>query len=233
MRINRQPAFFADAQCTYFRSSDIAPEIAEDAKSISVYDGEGLHRSWGRAFVSSYEVLKTRTFAMVLVGYKHKHGGGQGWYYFERTPDGITRRTASQLSTRRRRQVLNTYEQLPSFLSWANRPIESVEKPKREKPVRRVRFKQVALDTDGTLRSIFDGTEYVIGKTLREASKPEHGGGFYVYDSAEQAEQAVFPRKSRFADLPRTIVQCEVWGRMNVYGNGKQSWTYCKPVEVI
>ena len=232
MKINRIPAFFDNSQCTYFRSSDVAPAVSDDGKAIEVYDGEGVSRSWGRAFCASYTLTHTRTFVVVLVGYKHKHNGGQGYYYFERQKDGsLHRRTASQLSTRRRKQVMDAYDRLAP--SWSKRPFDSVEKPKRSPAVKQERFKQVAQDVDGALRSIYDGTEYELGKTKREAAKPDHGGGFYVYRSPEEAQAADFPRGSRFKDLPRVILKVQTWGKNHVYGNNKESWSYCKPLTVV
>ena len=231
MKLNHQPSFFDQSQCTYFRSSDIAPAVSDDGNAIEIYDGVGLSRGWGRAFCSSYTILHTRTFVVVLVGYKHKHNGGQGWYYFEKNNAVIVRRTANQLSIRRRRQVLEAYDRLAP--SWAKRPFESIQKPKPSALPRHERFKQVAMDADGTFRSVFDGTEYTLGKTKREAVKPEHRGGFYVYPSPEAASNAEFPNASRFADLPRVLLKCEVWGNSNSYGNGKESFSYLKPLAIV
>ena len=231
MKIVSKPAYFDGSYETYFRSTDVSPQIVAEGTAIEVYDGQTEYRSWGRSFCSSDVLINTRTFAMVLVGFKNKHSGGQGYYYFEKTDDGIKRRTAGQLSKRRRRQVMEAYEQ--NAPSWANRPVESIEKTKPSPPVRHIRFKQVARDEDGQLLSIYDGTEYEIGRTLREKSKPNHNGGFYVYRSIEDATDAAFPSNSRFTDLPRTILKCETWGNCNVYDNDKESWTYCKPLEVV
>ena len=230
MKVLNKPAFFDGEGCTYFRGSDVKPEIVE-SKAIAVYHGESLHRNWGRSFVSSHVLLNTATFCVVLIGWKNKHSSGQGWYFFEKKDGTIHRRKANQLSTRRRGQVMKAYNETAP--AWAKQPIQSVKKPKPTKPVKHIRFKQVAEHRRGQFASIFDGSSYDLGKTKREKAQPDHGGGFYVYPSEYEANSAAFPKNSLFQDCNRAVLRCEVWGTCQKYDNGKESWSNIKPLEVV
>ena len=223
---------------TTARISEVAPFVVQSGTYIVTQEGENT---------TSTVVIKTRTFAVVHVGLAHEYGGAQQWYYFERKPNAPIRRlTASQLSTRRRQQVLEAYR-AGKAPSWAKQPF--VEKPvkpsKAEKPIR---YKAVAVRKDGTFCSIYDGMAYVIGKTLRQKVQADPNGDYYVYRSAEKAETADVPYDSDYRDLPRAILKCEVWGRCEWYGetawddqllkivpteNTKEAWTYLKPIAVV
>ena len=201
--------------------SEIAPVI--HASTLLLQEGENNRRSWGCVKVTSTIVVKTRTFAAIHIGVCHKHRGGQQWYYYEK-PNGkaIRRLTARQLSTRRRNQVLDAFRD-GNAPDWADIPF--VENPKTNgKPERHIRYKKVAYCDGGELRSIYDGSAYVIGKTRRQAVQSDHGGGFYVYRSPEvAAEQTAFPADSVFDELSETrILKCEVWGRHETYA--KTRW---------
>lgn len=107
------------------------------------------------------------------------------------------------------------------------------------------RYKKVAKISD-KLYSIYDkDVEYILGKTLREKvphltymeregydSLP-HDGGFYIYNTIDEAKKAVFPKTSDNIDEEKVLIKCEVWGRHIKYSSGKEVWTYCKPLEVI
>lgn len=100
-----------------------------------------------------------------------------------------------------------------------------------------IKYKKVAIDPDGDLVSVYDGTVYEIGKTLRQACRPDHNGGWYVYETAKDADTAKFPNDSRHLDLflsgDTALLRCEVWGRCESYASGESAWTYCKPIDVV
>ena len=239
----------------------IVPQISDNATTanmtttapiltgnlLEVQDGENARRRWGCVKVTSTVVVRTRTFTAIHVGVAHKHGGSQGWYYFEQ-PAGETpkRRTAAQLSSRRRRQVLDAYD-AGHAPSWAKLPF-SRQPRKSAKPVRRTRYKKVAR-VEGKLVSVYDGSEYTLGKTRRERVEANHGGGFYVYRTPElAAERTAFPDDSIHANAETLVLECEVWGRNEFYGekefddvtmtyfyasDAKEAWTYCRPVSIV
>lgn len=96
-----------------------------------------------------------------------------------------------------------------------------------------IRYKSVAV-VDGKYLSIYDGeTEYRIGQTVRQTAKSNHEGGYYCYDSAEDAEDASVPIISALDDAERAILRCRVIGRCIRYYDGKQAWTSLTPIERV
>lgn len=133
---------------------------------------------------------------------------------------------------------------VPSALIRTELAKDRAPRPPIEK---RVRFKQVAV-VGGEYVSIYDGSPWALGKTRREAlpkvSKANemyampgelpHGGGFYVYSTAEEAaNRNSYPSSCQHADAPRVTLKCEVWGRHRDMGGGKQVWTHCAPIAVV
>ena len=258
MRI-RMDAPHISLSATTANLSEVAPII--EGNTLILQDGENTRRSWGCVRVTSTLVLRTRTFAVVHVGVCHKHKGGQQWYYYEQPQGGSLKRvTARQLSTRRRKQVLDAIRE-GHAPDWAKQPFVELPSPRKETQ-RHIRYKAVAV-VDGEFRSIYDGSEYALNKTRRQKVEPDHNGGFYVYRSIEMADKADVPSDSENVDAPRAILKCEVWGRCEVYGvdlvyvhadevgdaevvherwDGmkgivnparKEAWTYCRPVAVV
>lgn len=115
-------------QITYFKMSDVNPIIKSDTRGeyIQLCKGFGMPRSWGRAFVDTHILINTQSFIAVVCGYSHKHGGGQGWYYFEKVDGQIHRHTASQLSVCHRRQVYQAWGNREG-LGWIKRPFASIQ----------------------------------------------------------------------------------------------------------
>lgn len=87
--------------------------------------------------------------------------------------------------------------------------------------------KVLSRDADGTLRSVFDCSEYRAGVWRSEAAAPDHGGGFYFYWS-EEAALAGMSSNSTFAAAwteGKELVLCdvEVAGRVVEYPDGKHA----------
>ncbi len=94
-------------------------------------------------------------------------------------------------------------------------------------------FKAVAFE-NGKLLSIFDGeTEYRIGLEMKETARQNHAGGFYVYKSIKEAENAVVPYDSALIDAPRVIIRCKVEGSYCRYSNGKFSFSRITPLKIV
>lgn len=94
-------------------------------------------------------------------------------------------------------------------------------------------YKQVAL-VDGKMFSIFDGsTEYVLGNEMIQRAKAEHAGGYYCYETIEEAKNAEFPSSSVYNDQTKIIIQVEVSGRRIKYSNGKMSFSHIKSIKVV
>ncbi|EAR85519.1 hypothetical protein TTHERM_00442690 (macronuclear) [Tetrahymena thermophila SB210] len=93
-------------------------------------------------------------------------------------------------------------------------------------------YKMVA-KTLGQYLSIYDGkTEYKMGVVMHQPAKPDHQGGFYVYDSLDQAIFADVPlKKDGLYFAPRTVIKCACWGDKIEYPNGKIAFEYLCPVQ--
>ena len=86
--------------------------------------------------------------------------------------------------------------------------------------------------------SIFDGvTEYVLGKTLVQRVRKNHGGGYYVYETVEQAQNAKVPDSSALIEHPRVILHVEAGGQYTTYdkGNGTTKYAFSRitPIAVV
>jgi hypothetical protein len=73
-------------------------------------------------------------------------------------------------------------------------------------------YKLVAVK-DGKYLSIYDGTtEYVIGTTLVQRVRKDHGGGYYAHPTVEGARNTLFPSNRALMDYGETAVlrvRCE------------------------
>jgi hypothetical protein len=62
---------------------------------------------------------------------------------------------------------------------------------------------------------------------------PDHQGGFYVYQSYEEALDAELPRSSHLFIAKRTILQVLAWGDCVKYSRGKLAFSDLLPLAVI
>ncbi len=112
------------------------------------------------------------------------------------------------------------------------REVRKLRPPEHLGATQRVWFKRVAV-VDGRFVSIFDGvTEYRLGKQLIQAVRTNHGGGFYVRDTAEGAAAAPVPDDSVLLDAPQVVLAVEVGGSYTRYDNGKVAFSRITPLYV-
>lgn len=113
---------------------------------------------------------------------------------------------------------------------------EEIRIPERPKPQRKcadgIAYKKVAIGDDGRLRSVFNGSPWVLGKERRETAKSNHQGGLYVYANKSEALQAPFPKDSWGEHNPKAVVKCLVMGSYRVYGN-KLAFSSVTPINVV
>lgn len=100
----------------------------------------------------------------------------------------------------------------------------------------RLGFKVVRRNDDGQLVSVWDGSEWALGVARREASTPDHSGGFYYYANAETAIAAaekneVFGKSREHHNL--VLLKVRVLGREYEIGHGKRCATEITPLEVV
>lgn len=77
-------------------------------------------------------------------------------------------------------------------------------------------YKLVGITEDGRYVSLYDGeTEYKLGKRLMEAAQPDHGGGYYVSRTPEEARShgAGVNRAANMLNRPTALLECRCIGR--------------------
>ena len=98
--------------------------------------------------------------------------------------------------------------------------------------VRRV-WKIVALE-EGRHVSVYDGSDWTPGVTRHETAKSGHHGGYYWYrslgEAVEAAESGEAFRQAWCSGKRLVVLECEAWGRVVAYANGKYASSYLKPV---
>lgn len=110
----------------------------------------------------------------------------------------------------------------------------------------RTGYKIVRREGDGFV-SVWDDSEWAIGKTRIEAATPDHEGGFYFYASLDEAIEQAIERKTfgdarEYHDL--SVLECQVAGREFGVGEtdltkilgikaGKRCATKIKPVREV
>lgn len=228
---------------TYFRVGDVEPTTNGDA-SLTIYDGNGRRRSWGQPGVTSTIVVNECDWCAIHVGFHHKHGGGQFWRYYMAVPGGVQQIAWAQLPDEARQQVLAG--QRPP---WAKVPGKL--RSQYAKPTTRTQttYKIVAQDGE-TLRSLYDGTQYVTGKrlaeavhgTVRETSYGDtvvtHDGGYYSHPSVETVKRLLtqgnlVPNRCLEHGMTLALIECEISGKIVQYPNGKLCSTYLTPLRVV
>lgn len=88
-------------------------------------------------------------------------------------------------------------------------------------------YKVVSKTPGGALLSAFDGSVYKTGTWRSESAQADHGGGFYYYESQDQAVEATQEGRTfaRCVSEGKSLVLCavEVAGRVVGYDSGKRA----------
>jgi len=106
----------------------------------------------------------------------------------------------------------------------------NAEKPQK-KVEKQIMYKKVAY-VNGELQSVFSGEVYIPEKTYCEKVQDNHRGGYYAYETIENAVNAEFPEDSCNTSAEKIVVKVEMWGRSIKYGNKKTAYTYMKIVNL-
>ena len=226
---------------TYFRTGDAEPTINSEERTITVLDGEGTRRSWGKPGITSTVVLETLDLVAIHVGFHHKHGGGQFWRYYQINGD-IRQVGWGSLDDDTRAAILDAKRP-----SWAKVPGKLRSEYRTASPKKNmfVGYKVCGINDDGQLTSLYDTSiVYEIGRTKVQAARGgwndyagwQHNGGWYVHLNAQNTLDLYLAEKLVGSDRmqPRAaLVKCECWGNTVEYASGKIAVTYCKPVELM
>jgi hypothetical protein len=229
---------------TYFRTGDAEPTINEDG-SVTVLDGEGSRRSWGKPGITSTVVHEDCDLVAIHVGFHHKHGGGQFWRYY--TTDGTKTRqvTWASLPDSTRQKVLDAYN--AKAPGWAKVPGKLRTNYAKPSATKRTSYKLLTVDGEA-LRSLYNGEEYTIGKRKAEAVAANagendwgdviHAGGYYSHPTAEQVKAlwsagSLVPADCVHSVKAVALVECEISGRVVKFPNGKLASTYLTPVRIV
>lgn len=234
---------------TYFTATDVEPDINVDG-SVTIYNGRGTGRSWGRPQVTSTIVLEECDFIAVHVGFSHKHRGGQAWYYYTTDGNTTSRIKWQQMPDELRQRVLDAYE--AKAPNWAKSPGKLRTERATPASTTRTSYKLVERTADGQLISLYDGaTEYAIGKRNGQAVSVQaeremlnygvadtHDGGFYSHPTAAQVMAlweagSLVPDHCKSSAKRLALLECEISGRIVRYANGKLASTYLKPTAII
>lgn len=233
---------------TYFRATDCEPELSADGQALTIYDGHGRSRGWGRPSVTSTIVLASDHLVVIHTGFSHKHRGGQFWRYYQPTAINESWRRVewASLDDATRQSVLDAYQ--AHAPAWAKVPGKLRANYKAPEMETRTTYKLVEVYADGSLHSVYDAaTEYVIGKRLAERAITNHGGGYYSYLSAEGVKRALadgglWPASVDLRNRTLALIACEISGTIIEYGyvddDGdyvvrKVASTYLRPLRVV
>lgn len=217
---------------TYFRTGEVEPDLNES--TLTIYSGQGTRRGWGRPQVTSTAVLTTDDLAAVHVGFSHKHGGGQFWRFYVPAADGWSQVRWSALSDEQRQRVLDA-----SRPAWAKAPGKLRSQRTHTAPYSKTvkRYKIVAL-RDGQMISAYDGeTVYEFGAPLTQTAKPDHAGGYYVYEDEWSvlesfANGSLFPGESYLEYARFALLEVECAGACMDYG-WKEAWSRVTPIRIL
>lgn len=99
-----------------------------------------------------------------------------------------------------------------------------------------VGYKAVALEADGTYRSVWDQSEWALGLTRVERVAPEHGGGYYYYRDlatllAAARDNQIFGAARNHRRLAILAIRAE--GRHIEYSSGKYAASRITVLEQI
>lgn len=124
----------------------------------------------------------------------------------------------------------------PGELGYVIQVLRGVKSLKLKQSQTRIGYKIVRRDEEGLLVSVFDGSEWRLGKCRKERATDDLTGGFYYYKSKDLAiaaakRDAIFPTRE---DLPGLVLlEVEVSGKEYAYGNGKFCVTSLKPLRIL
>ena len=162
---------------TYFRVGDCEPDMHDGL--IVAMQGRGGRRSWGEPCVNSKTILHDEDLISIHTGFFHKHGGGQFWRHYRVTDAEYFCVNWQKLNTDERKRILAGYEEKAP--NWAKKPGKLRKDYRSPKSNMFMAYKVMWVEEDGSFSSLFNDTIYELGKTMIQAAKPEHGGGYYVY----------------------------------------------------
>lgn len=230
MRIETAPFPPHLSRATSLRGSDVAPHLQARGTHtvLTIHDGDGDRRSWGRPGVSTVVVVSTASLCSVICGFYHKYGGGQMWRHYlrDRGADGVNgwrRVTWAKLNDRRRRQVLDAYR--TEAPNWAEPPGKLRSQYAAARGSEETAYKILAVTPDGELVSAFDGSEYRLGAYRTEAvvdDLPHPVRGLYVFeteaDAVEHAREGIVFHQAVAEGKDLVLCRCTVKGRKATVG---------------
>jgi hypothetical protein len=227
---------------TYFTTSDVEPYVGGD--TLYLYNGKGKSRGWGKPEVTSTVVLQSTDLIVTHTRFRHKHGGGQFWRYYNITSNNDLVQTKwVSLDDDTRQVILEAYTALPN---WINPPGKLRKDYKSANPKKNmfIAYKIMGVNDVDKLHSLYNPEViYTLGKTKVQAARGGynwgeyiHNGGYYVHLSADECTQRYLNGTLVSEDKivnRAMLVKCECWGNQVYFPNGKIAVTYCKPIEVV
>lgn len=186
-------------------------------------------------------------FLSVLVGFSHKHGGGQFYRHYIATENGPKRKMWRGLTYDEKVLVRQGYDDKAPY--WAKSPGKLPEEHVKPKQHKFTAYKIMRKTGDGLL-SLYDDTEWTIGKRNGQAvganagshhdweGYPIHDGGYYVHKDADSIvalfqNRNLVPDRCYDEETVYALVECECYGRTAHFSSGKVAVTYVTPLEIV
>jgi len=228
---------------TYFTVTNIEPTV-EDG-TVTFPDGQGTGRGWGRPQANTTILIDDCDLLAALIGFSHKHGGGQFYRYYVPGKDGKPqRKTWRGLTEDEREMIRAAYDEKAPH--WAKSPGKLTPERKAPSQDRFTAYKVLRQVSETEFLSLYDDTAWTIGKRNAEAVGDDalseydqrHAGGFYVHTDQARIVQLfkdnqLVPSSKVRPDAVHVLVECECYGRRAEFTSGKLAVTYCTPIKVI
>lgn len=97
---------------------------------------------------------------------------------------------------------------------------------------------KIVANNSGTLISVWDGSAWPVGQWRIERATDNHSGGYYYYDTEQEAINAankneVFGDSGRDTGKKLVLARVEIRGRSHAHATKKRCATYLRIVEVL
>lgn len=233
------PATTTEDRAAYLAAYALVPQAAKAGKLPAAFDD----MEWGRSGKergkrigeARYHEVYDFTASAVLVCVRSVEGTRYGqkttdktYFLVSKAGRGVKVAEASKAVAAKAAKAAGNTLGLAVAVAQGKRPAPA---PKCMTP--RTGYKIVRREGDGFV-SVWDESDWSLGKTRIEAATHDHNGGFYFYASLEEAidqavERKTFGEAREYHDL--SILECQVAGRE--FGDTKRCATKIKPVREV
>jgi hypothetical protein len=144
------------------------------------------------------------------------------YYLIARRGKGVTVTDVAETPAKKAalRKMASTNPAPGTLIDWAQGKAQA-RTPKKPRTVYKA-WRVMRLDEDGTLRSVFDHSQWTLGKARSEKARHNHMGGYFWYNSEKAVREVALERNGllrRAHENGRNlvVVECEAWGTVIEY----------------